>query len=351
MNIHLRKGAKSDTWELINCANRPLIKANKFLSTLRTRGLSPHSIRAYGYDLVSLYRWLKKRKKSITTLQLPDLLHFIDAAREGGAQPRSINRRLITIRSFYQFCMGTSLAGGKGMSLPVNHYRGRGRDRYLGLHRISMPKHRLLQVKVPRTLVEPLTVEQVRLFLHSLSRYRDLCIVYFMLLCGLRSQEVIELKERDISLQEQRVRIHGKGNKERMIPLPDALAAAIGNYRQYERPHNCVSTTLFVILQGKQRGNSMTPAGLRSIFRHRRQEPALSNANAHRWRHTFGADMARAGTTLPVLQRLMGHSDPRVTLQYVNLSMTDIAAEFIRATEEIDKRYKQRKSLRGYLLK
>ncbi len=67
----------------------------------------------------------------------------------------------------------------------------------------------------------------------------------------------------------------------------------------------------------------------------------MANANAHRFRHTFGADMSRSGVRLPVLQRMMGHADAKTTLQYIHLSMADIAAEYRRAIEVITKRYEQ----------
>ena len=83
----------------------------------------------------------------------------------------------------------------------------------------------------------------------------------------------------------------------------------------------------------------MTPAGLRSLFRGRRKSTALTNANPHRFRHTFGADMARSGLVLPVLQKLMGHTNPETTLGYINLSMTDIADAYRVAAAEIQKHY------------
>ncbi|MCK4602027.1 MAG: tyrosine-type recombinase/integrase, partial [Phycisphaerae bacterium] len=93
---------------------------------------------------------------------------------------------------------------------------------------------------------------------------------------------------------------------------------------------------------GSRRGQPMTRAGLRSLFRHRRLQPAIGNANPHRFRHTFGADMARAGVRLAVLQKMMGHGDAATTLQYINLSMADVAAEFRRAMTEIQRRYDER---------
>jgi integrase len=85
----------------------------------------------------------------------------------------------------------------------------------------------------------------------------------------------------------------------------------------------------------------MTPAGLRSLFRQRRRQPTLRIANPHRFRHTFGTDMARAGVGLPILQRMMGHADMKTTLQYIELSMVDVADEYQRALAIIEGRYKR----------
>ena len=83
----------------------------------------------------------------------------------------------------------------------------------------------------------------------------------------------------------------------------------------------------------------MTSSGLRSLFRYRRRDEEIENANPHRLRHTFGTDMARAGVRLHILQKMMGHEDSKTTLIYINLSMADIAAEFQRAAKEIHNRY------------
>ena len=88
----------------------------------------------------------------------------------------------------------------------------------------------------------------------------------------------------------------------------------------------------------------MTPAGLRNLFRHRRRRPMLAIANAHRFRHTFGTDMARAGVRLPILQRMMGHADMKTTLQYIELSLVDVADEYRRAMSTIENRYKRRRA-------
>ena len=340
MKIYLKMSERGDKVWLFDEHSHPLGQANDFLKLLQVRGLSPQTLRAYGYDLVAFYRWLAGVSKHIAQIDQKDLLDFVDQQRQGGLRASSINRRLTTIQSFCRYC-GSSPAGVRGSPYSSGYYRGRGRDRYLGIGKIRPPKHRLLQIKTPRALIEPLTVNQVRAFLQTIARYRDLCIVYLMLFCGLRSREILQLRMGDVSFDEKCIRVTGKGNKERMLPLPPVVLTAMIKYLKFERPGNDHNPFFFLVLQGRHKGRSMTAAGLRTLFRYRRKNPELKNANAHRWRHTFGTDMARAGSTLPVLQRLMGHSDMRVTLQYINLSMADIAQEFSRATKQIQQRYQE----------
>jgi site-specific recombinase XerD len=319
----------------------PIAQANEFLSALRVRGLSPRTVRAYAYDLLLLYRWMRTLDASLGQLTGEDLLAFIVTLRQAGAEPRSINRRLSTAQLLYRFWTGREVDASTRASLPASHFKGPGRDHSLGIHKLSRRGVRKLRVSEPRKLVDPLTPEQVRRFLRSLTRYRDLAIVHFMLLCGLRSREVLELKLDDIVFDDARVRVQGKGERQRALPLPEVLAQILRQYLQLERPIQRSELRLFLVLQGKRRGQPMTAAGLRNLFRHRRRRPTLAMANAHRFRHTFGADMARAGVRLPILQQMMGHADLKTTMLYVRLSMTDVAEEFRRAISELDGRYKR----------
>jgi integrase len=228
---------------------------------------------------------------------------------------------------------------GRGVSVPAPYYKGFGRDRILGLHVLARPQRLRLHVKTPKTLIEPLTTEEVKTFLRSLKRYRDLCVVHLMLLCGLRSQEVLLLNVPDVSFEHNRLRVLGKGNKERFLPMPQTVLGALSSYLRLERPNDCRHERLFVVLQGRRRAKAMTPAGLRNLFRYRRSRLNVSRANPHRFRHTFGTDMARAGVRLPTLQKMMGHADSLTTLQYINLSMADIADAYLQAVARIQRRY------------
>jgi len=154
-----------------------------------------------------------------------------------------------------------------------------------------------------------------------------------------RSQEVLDLEVGDINVEDHSIHVRGKGNKERVVPLPQALTHALLGYLRLERPPACSTRRLFVVLQGPRRAQQMTSAGLRSLFRHRRLEPRIARANPHRFRHTFGTDMARAGVRLPTLQKLMGHASTSTTMGYIALSFSDIEQEYQRALERMSGRY------------
>jgi site-specific recombinase XerD len=79
-----------------------------------------------------------------------------------------------------------------------------------------------------------------------------------------------------------------------------------------------------VCLKGRARGTALSAAGLRSLFRYHRRTSEVPQANPHRFRHTFGADMVRAGISLPALQQLMGHAQIRTTMRYVQLAPEDV---------------------------
>ena len=320
-------------------SSREFDQENRFLRMIELRALSLRTVRAYGYDLLYMNRWLQDSGKFLVELKQADLIECIAYQKIMGAKPSSINRRLSTIQLFYFFCTGQSLPHSAGVAYPVSHYRGSGYDRELGIFQFRKSSRLKLRVQLPHTLIEPLKSAEVDLFLTEMTRYRDLAIVLLMLLCGLRSCEVLQLQLSSIQFLEHRFSVIGKGNRERIVPLPPQIIAVMEKYLLLERPAVCTTPQFFVILQGQGRGDPMSISGLRSLFRYRCHLLKLPQAHPHRFRHTFGADMARAGVGLPVLQRLMGHADSSTTLKYICLSIEDIADEYKKAMERIEKRY------------
>jgi integrase len=190
-----------------------------------------------------------------------------------------------------------------------------------------------LRVKEPKRSIVPFSIDEVVRFWSSFHTTRDLAIVGLMLLQGLRSAEVLGLNPDDVLLSEGQLRVRGKGGKLRFLPLAPETVQLLEHYIRLERPNPC-SAALFVSLKGPARGQRMTPAGLRSLFRHHRRTTGIKIANPHRFRHTFASDMLRAGVSLPALMRLMGHSDIQTTLLYVQVTPQDVYLEYARAVAQ-----------------
>ena len=187
-----------------------------------------------------------------------------------------------------------------------------------------------MRVRTPKRAVVPLSVDEVARFWASFHTSRDLAIVGLMLFDGLRSCEVIALDYEDVLLAESQMRVRGKGNKLRWLPLAPEIIQLLDHYLRLERPADC-GLPLFVGLKGRARGRRMTPAGLRSLFRHHRRTTGVTKANPHRFRHTFATDMIRAGISVPALMQLLGHAQIQTTMVYVQLTSQDVYQQYARA--------------------
>jgi len=299
---------------------------NGFLDAQAVRGLSVRSLRSYGYSLLNAWRWLLAERKGLLDLCEADLRDYVRFQRRSSAPTAAttINHRLIVLRALYRYHHDRELPGGNPGERVVR------RSGYLARRRGRGTFH----VKVPQRVIVPLEAKELRAFLHSLRTWRDLAIASLMFLCGLRSREVLELRLEDLSLTQARALVRGKGGKERVLPLPSEILSLVSKYLELERP-KVSADTLFVTLKGSERGQAMTPAGLRTIFRHHRRRAGILRANPHRFRHTFGTEAVRAGMSLPVLMKLMGHAQIDTTLRYVAVSDRDVCAEFHRVTPRI----------------
>jgi integrase/recombinase XerD len=316
-------------YRLLDSRKRELDWANRFLDAQRIRGLSVCSLRAYAYDLLHFARWwVPSSRKPLADITYSTLLEHdrfqLDCIPK--PTPQTINHRLTVLRRLYRFHQGREIPGEKsrlGRWYATRSPLGYGRRR-LGATG--------LRLKQPRRAVIPLSTEEVSRFWCSFRTFRDLALLALMLFDGLRSHEVLALQLKDLRRSEAQILVHGKGNKERLLPLPPETLQILDNYHRLERPLTN-SPQLFVSLKGRLRGRPMTPAGLRSLFRHHRLLSHVPAANPHRFRHTFGSDMARAGVSLPALMQLMGHSEIDTTMLYVQISRQDVWRQYTQAVK------------------
>ncbi len=317
-------------YHLVNDQGQEIPWANEFLDAQCLRQLSLRSLRAYAYDLLHFARWCARRSApNLREMEESTLLTYVrDQLREKPQPtPQTINHRLIVLRCLCRFHSGHSLPAG-----PHHFQQSYWTRTTLGYGR----SHRLiasgLRLKEPRRIVLPLSAEEVAQFWESFRTFRDLALVALMLLDGLRFRETLDLQLEDLQLADAQIRVLGKGSKQRLLPLPPETIQVLQNYLRLERPLTN-SPALFVCLKGPRRGRPMTVAGLRSLFRHHRLQSKVRRANPHRFRHTFGADMVRAGISLPALQHLMGHANIRTTMLYVQLAPREVWREYARAVQ------------------
>jgi site-specific recombinase XerD len=280
---HPAASASASPYRLIDQQEREIAWANAFLDAQRVRQLSLRSLRAYGYDLLHFARWWLQRYPS-RAVQEMDESTVLDYVRDQLDEnphpaPQTVNHRLGVIRSLYRFHSGRPLTAGSQSfqrSWLTQSPLGYGRAR----RRIATG----LRLKEPHRVIVPLSADEVARFWRSFGTFRDLALVALMLLNGLRSQETLDLRLEDIQLADAQLRVRGKGNKQRLLPLPGETIRVIQNYLHLERPFTN-SSALFVSLKGSRRGLPMTLAGLRSLFRHHRVCSRVPQANPHRFRH------------------------------------------------------------------
>jgi integrase/recombinase XerD len=302
--------------------------ANAFLDAQCVRQLSPRSLRAYAYDLLHFARWWGKDRplSEITESTLLDYARY-QLDQQPKPTPQTVNHRLCVLHCLYRFHLGCEIPAGRSHFQRI--YTTRPLLRY-GRSRRAVASG--LRLKQPRRVIVPLSAEEVAKFWASFRTFRDLALVGLMLLDGLRSCEVLALQFEDLQLDDAQMWVLGKGSKKRILPLPGELIEVLQNYLRLERPLTH-SRCLFVSLKGRQRGQPMTSVGLRALFRHHRVHSEIPRANPHRLRHTFGADMVRAGISLPALQHLMGHSQIHTTMLYVQIAPQDVWREYARVVQ------------------
>jgi site-specific recombinase XerD len=311
---------------------------NRFLDQQRVRGVADSTLRSYAHDLLHFIRWWAAIHKTsvITQPALTEASTFLDyirfqAEQDPPAAPPSVNRRLGTVER----AMRCQFPEAAPLWVPgfQNWYWRRAR---LGYGRLR-PALTQLRVKRPKPVIVPLSVDQVQRFWRSFRTSRDIAIVALMVLHGLRSCEVVALDCEDIQWKDSQIRVRGKGRRVRMLPLDGDSLRLLQHYLTLERPPRCGSA-LFVSLKGFMRGQRMTAAGLRSLFRHHRKTSGVQQANPHRFRHTFASDLIRAGISLPALMQIMGHMHVQTTMVYLQLTQQDVWEQYARAVAQLTRR-------------
>jgi site-specific recombinase XerD len=324
---------------------------NDFLGYLADRRYSAASVRAYAFDLLHFARWLAGQDIGLDAVDTDALLRYLAAnrseRREGqhdnvislvsgrasGFAPATINRRLAAISGLFSFrSMRDPDAPSPVPRGPVARRTASGERTGLLVH-LARPRSRSkLRVREPRRLPRGLVRAETAALLSSFRTDRDRAIAGLMLLSGLRSAEVLGLRVADVDIGGGWVRVTGKGDKERRVPLDPDVAGLIQSYLLAERPET-TSRGLFIVAKGPNRGQPLTAAGLRRIFRYHRETSGVAAGHPHALRHTFGTALAEAGVDLAVLQALMGHDHVDSSAAYIHLAPAHVRAAYDAARD------------------
>lgn len=324
---------------------------NAFLGHLEMRGFAGATVRAYAFDLLVFLRFAADAGLTVTGLVPGDVFDFlawqskprptagrtvVRLAEARGAAPATMNRRVAALRGLMEYAVIIGARDDNPVPAARRAGNARGKPRgLLGHVRPSRPRTGGRLVRQPRRLPDSLTGEEVAVFLADLETYRDRAMTLAMLLGGLRAGEVRGLRLVDVDQGRRRLRVVGKGDKERVVPVDGAFFTELAAYLRSERPAGCATVECFVVLRGPTSGQPLTEAGMRRIFRTHRARSGATRVRPHRLRHTYGTELAAAGIDLLVLRELMGHASPETTAGYVHLSIDVLAREYATARQQL----------------
>jgi|SRR5450759_649217 len=320
---------------------------NEFLAHLGARRFSPATVRAYAYDLLNFLRFLVSRDAGLADVVPTDLFDYLDwqqrpgsttgvrvarLADRRGAAPASMNRRVAAVRGLFEYAAISGFRADNPVPAARRSTGLRAKRRGpLGHIGPGRPSTGGRLIRESRRLPESLDREEISGFLADLNTYRDRAMVLLMALGGLRAAEVRSLRLADVDMGLRRVRVTGKGGRERVVPVDRAFFTELGAYLRDERPVGCATAQCFVVLRGPTTGGPLTEPGMRRVFRTHRARSGAVRVRPHRLRHSYGTELAAAGIDLLVLRELMGHVSPETTAGYVHLSAATLAAEYAAA--------------------
>ncbi|MDX2507459.1 MAG: site-specific tyrosine recombinase XerD [Gammaproteobacteria bacterium] len=274
----------------------------QFLDALwMEQGLSQNTLSAYNTDLKGLARWSACGKAgSLISLNRSNLQAYLAHRLEQGVKARSTARMLSTIRRFYQYQIRENQITTDPSALLESPKLGR-----------SLPK--TLSEREVEALLEAPDLED------SLG-VRDRAMLELIYATGLRVSELVGLDIPGVNLQQGVVRVTGKGNKERLVPMGEEALSWIAIYLQSTRAElmgSSVSDKLFVT----RRGDGMTRQTFwYMVKRYARQAGIAATLSPHVLRHAFATHLLNHGADLRVVQMLLGHSDLSTTQIYTHIA-------------------------------
>ncbi len=275
------------------------------------RGLSGNTLAAYRSDLEQLAWWLQHHGTAgLEAASRADLLRYVQARGEAGAQPRSTARLLSSMRRFYRYLVRERLLEEDPTA------------------RIDAPR---LGRPLPKSLTEPevdalLAAPDVEVALGL----RDRTMLEVLYATGLRVSELVTLTLPQVSVRQGLVRVLGKGGKERLIPLGEEAVEWLERYLRHGRAELLGGRQLDALFPTRRGGAMTRQAFWQLIKRYAVQAGIAKPLSPHTLRHAFATHLLNHGADLRVVQLLLGHSSLSTTQIY-----THVARERLKALHAV----------------
>lgn len=273
------------------------------------KGFSPNTIDAYMHDLQKLLVYLGHENISVVDVKLADLQHFAASLSDIGVGARSMSRILSGVRQFYNYLI---------------------LDGFLE----DDPTELLESPKLPQHLPEVLSTEEVDMLeraidLSKWEGHRNKAIIEVLFSCGLRVSELVNLKLSNLYIEEQFVRVMGKGSKERLVPISPR---AIEDVQYWFMDRN-----LMTIKRGEEdyvflnrRGGHLTRTMILIMIKQYAREAGIKkNISPHTLRHSFATALLEGGADLRAIQAMLGHESVSTTEIYTHIDMSTLREEIL----------------------
>lgn len=264
------------------------------------RGLAANTLAAYRADLLALQHWLEGRGRSLVAVTRTDLLEYVAAKVTEGSRPRSTARQLSAFRRFFR----QQVRDGGRLDDPTLD---------VAMPRIgrSLPKS-LSERDVERLLEAPRVDDPLG--------FRDRTMLELLYATGLRVSELVALRHAQVNLNQGVVRVTGKGNRERLVPLGAEAADWLRRFAQGARC-DILGARQTDHLFPTRRGTRMTRQAFWNLIKRHAQSAGIEKPlSPHTLRHAFATHLLNHGADLRVVQMLLGHSDLSTTQIYTHVA-------------------------------
>ena len=275
-----------------------MVPIEPFLSYIQAeRRYSPLTVKSYRRDLERFARYISEAYgvSEVGEMSTPMIKSFLVALKEEGLSNRSINRMISTLKTFYKYCLREGMVEKSPMT---------------GVKNLKQPKN--LVKFVSEMDINKVSFEKR----DDYTIKRDELLFEILYQTGIRKAELIGLRDQDVDRLEMRIKVRGKRDKDRFIPVSRGLLAMIGHY-QALREANFEAHADRLLLN--DRGEEMTPYFVYDKV-HRMLEgvTTLKQKSPHVLRHTFATHLLDEGANLVAIQKLLGHTDLATTQVYAH---------------------------------